>query len=99
MRAHELRRFAMSRYERAASHGRMVERWSDGGLRRVALATAVALWLMTAIASAEAASGTTTKASVSSAGVSGDSHSFSLSISADGRYVAFASLASNPDRR
>jgi hypothetical protein len=38
---------------------------------------------------------TTTRVSVSSAGVQGDGHSSSASISADGRYVVFASEATN----
>jgi len=37
----------------------------------------------------------TERVSVSSAGVQGDGHSFSPSISADGRYVAFYSYATN----
>jgi Tol biopolymer transport system component len=40
-------------------------------------------------------SGTTTRVSVSSAGVGGDDFSFDPSISADGRFVAFDSYASN----
>jgi Tol biopolymer transport system component len=39
--------------------------------------------------------GTTTLVSKSSAGVGGDFGSYSPSISADGRYVAFASYATN----
>ncbi|MEO8196181.1 MAG: hypothetical protein ABI689_05620, partial [Thermoanaerobaculia bacterium] len=39
--------------------------------------------------------GTTTRVSVDSAGAEGDSYSYEASISGDGRYVAFASTASN----
>jgi|GEM_PF-1585857 len=39
--------------------------------------------------------GQTTRVSVASDGTQGDSYSFGSSISADGRYVAFSSLASN----
>jgi Tol biopolymer transport system component len=40
-------------------------------------------------------SGTTERVSVSSAGVEGDNDSYAPSISADGRYVSFSSLAGN----
>jgi flagellin-like hook-associated protein FlgL len=39
--------------------------------------------------------GTTTRASISSAGVQGNSHSYNPSISSDGRYVTFEAFASN----
>jgi len=42
-------------------------------------------------------SGTTSRVSVDSNGIEGNGHSWNLSISTDGRYVAFASDASNLD--
>jgi len=44
---------------------------------------------------ADRTTGALTLASVSTAGVPGDGHSFGAAISADGRYVAFASFARN----
>jgi hypothetical protein len=42
------------------------------------------------------ATGLTTRVSVSSTGARGNEQSFSTTISADGRFVAFGSFASNP---
>ena len=60
----------------------------------------VALWLtacgmLIPASSALAASGTTERISIDGAGNQGDSSSFSPAISANGRYVAFISAASN----
>src|SRR5262249_32918221 len=44
---------------------------------------------------AAAAAGVTARVSVADAGLQGDGNSFSPSISADGRYVAYSSAASN----
>jgi len=44
---------------------------------------------------AQAVPGTTTRASLASGGTEGDNHSLNPSISADGRFIAFSSYASN----
>ncbi|MEW6741770.1 MAG: calcium-binding protein [Planctomycetota bacterium] len=61
------------------------------------LARPVAVVLASALGSAGAAfaQGQTTRVSVDSSGVQGNSHSWMNSVSADGRYVAFESLATN----
>ena len=60
-----------------------------------ALATAVAVALMGVASPAFAAGGTTTRVSVASDGTEANSGSARMDISADGRYVAFESVASN----
>ena len=50
---------------------------------------------LTGAAAGAATDGTTTRVSVSSSGEQGTNDGFSSSISADGRYVAFGSVASN----
>jgi len=74
---------------------------ADGAIRRRALAltaTALALALLLLAANGRlsfALPGTTERVSVDSAGNEGNDHSWGAAISADGRYVAFFSYASN----
>lgn len=62
--------------------------------RRIGTGTALAL-LAVPLAALAQSPGITTRASVSSAGVQADDSSFAPSVSDDGRFVAFASAASN----
>jgi Tol biopolymer transport system component len=67
-----------------------------GSQRSRQIATAAALAMLLAPVGASAQSpGVTTRASVSSAGIPGDEFSFTPSLSADGRFVAFTSKADN----
>src|SRR5262245_14744353 len=63
---------------------------------KTVLVAAVCLVLLTLLTSAPAtAAGVTTRVSVDSAGLEGNAESELAAVSADGRFVAFASLASN----
>ena len=65
------------------------------GFRAVSLAAAVGLVAAGLGAPATAVGDTTRRVSVSSTGAQGNDHSLDPAISADGRYVAFSSVASN----
>jgi Tol biopolymer transport system component len=66
-----------------------------GGLRGVARSFAAAVVLISCLVIQQAPAQTTTRVSVASSGAEGNGHSQFAAISADGRFVAFSSYASN----